>query len=157
MICRGLPPTCGAFQKLRNKKIKLFYLICSQPEPFCSDYRIWGGGGQLLPSHSQHIRTAIAFSLVPPPACTTQLQPHTCPAPPYPTSTTHPLHKNYPLHHALAKTEPIQLGFRNFVPNTLSRLHRSTPAIHPLNITLSHPNNIPPMQKQPPPPCINEN
>ena len=111
----------------------------------------------MLPSHSQHIRTAITFSPVPPLACATQLWPHTCPAPPYPTSTTHPLHKNYPFHHALAKTEPIQLGFQDFVPNTLFCSCHSIAAIHPLNLTLSHPNNIPPMQKQPSPPCINKN
>ena len=86
----GVSLNVWSFLKTEKQKIQLFYLICSQPEPFRSNYQNWGKG-QLLPSHSQHIRTAIAFSLVPPPACTTWLWPHTCPAPPYPTSTTHPV------------------------------------------------------------------
>ena len=97
----------------------------------------------MLPSHSQHIRTAIAFSPVPPPTCATQLRPHTCPAPPHPTSTTHLLHKNYPLHHALAKTEPIQLSFRDLspipFPTCAAQLRPSTHSNSPYPIQTTSP------------------
>jgi hypothetical protein len=74
-----------------------------------------------------------------------------------PSQIGSPLRQNNPRRHALAKTEPSWLGFWDFCPKTPSRLHRSIAATHPLNLTLSHLNHIPPMQKQPLPPCVSEN
>jgi hypothetical protein len=84
-----------------------------------------------------------AFIPSTPPTCAAQLRPFTHPAPLYPTPTTHPLRKTDPRLHALAKAEPMRLGFRDFVPNTPSRPRRSIAAIHPLNLTLSHQTTSP--------------